>query len=66
MLTQGFMLSRLKGMAVNAEELGHCGGQLKQSANVDAVALLQEGRGCIGHNAAEVTHHINETPCGQQ
>ena len=50
----------------SAEELGHCGGRLEQLADVDAVALLREGRGCVGHDVAKVTCHINKTPCGQQ
>ena len=50
----------------SADELGHYGGWLEQSADVDAAALLWEGCGCIGHGAAEVTHHINETTRGQQ
>ena len=50
----------------SAEELGHCGGRLEQSIGVNAVALLREGCGCVGHGTAEVTRHINETPCGQQ
>ena len=39
----------------STEELGHCDSQLEQSADVDAAALLREGRGCIRHDAAEVT-----------
>ena len=50
----------------SAEELGHCGGWLEQSTDVDATALLREGRGCVGHSTAEVTRHINKTPCRQQ
>ena len=50
----------------STNELGHCGGWIEQSADVDAAALLQEGRGCVGHGVAEVTRHINETSCGQQ
>ena len=50
----------------SADELGHYGGWLEQSTDVDAAALPQEGHGCIGHGATKVTHHINETPCGQQ
>ena len=36
----------------SANELGYCGGRLEQSADVDAAALLREGRGCIGHGVA--------------
>ena len=37
-----------------AEELGHYGDRLEQSTDVDAAALLQEGRGCVEHGADEV------------
>ena len=50
----------------STDELGYYGGRLEQTTDVDAAALLREGRGCIEHGVAEVTHHINETLCGQQ
>ena len=50
----------------SAKELSHYGGRLEQFADVNAAALLREGCGCVGHGTAEVTRHINETPCGQQ
>ena len=42
----------------SADELSYIGGWLDHPAavDVDAAALFREGRGHVGHGAAEVTH----------
>ena len=46
----------------SADELSYIGGRLDHPAavDVDAAALFREGRGHVGHGAAEVTHCVDK------
>ena len=52
----------------SADELGYIGGRLDHPAtvDVDAAALFREGRGHVGHGAAEVTHCVDKAQYGQR